>query len=544
MAASVNQGINKLLQRVAVRAEVNTASVLERTFVEVEQIANGLRRLDHQVIYGRRGTGKTHAFANLAAEVDRDNDLAIYVDLRKIGSNDGLYADSPEGVALRAAQLLIDVIESVHSDLLFKSVEDPRFEAMFPLLDDLASAATEVKVAGPVTVESQLEEEESTDHSASWSLTGKIGGAPSLVATQDSRKKSSAKAKNSNKLQRTGDEVPRLLFGRLGRTLEAAVATIAPHRVWILLDEWSNVPIELQPVLADMLRRTFFPCQGLTVKIGAVERRSRFIVRSTAATYTGLELGADTAAALNLDEYLLASESTAQAEAFFAQLFSRHICVLAEDLGASLAIPDPGVFVRTAFDEGGFKELVRASEGVPRDAINIASLAAAAAGSRAIRVRDVQHAARKYYLQDKEAGIATNPAAQNTWSRILREVVADRRSRTFLVRRNRDNTDPTILDLYDARLIHLLKAGLSTPGRPGVGYDGYAVDYGSYVHAQQEDEAGAAWGDKGRPVRFEREYPWIFRDGEPFLPDRFDEGVIFTPGKTNAIRERNRRGGF
>ena len=55
---NVNQAINRLLNRIAIRAETNTTEYLYRTFVNLEQIASGLQRVDHQVMYGRRGRVK------------------------------------------------------------------------------------------------------------------------------------------------------------------------------------------------------------------------------------------------------------------------------------------------------------------------------------------------------------------------------------------------------------------------------------------------------------------------------------------------------
>ena len=522
---SVNQAINHLLNRIILRAETSTTEFLHRTFVDIEEIASGLLRLDHQIMYGRRGTGKTHALSNLGTQLDSNGDLPVYIDLRKVGSNNGLYADSGQPLTLRATRLLIDVIEALHFQLLAKSVEDARFESMFPLLDAVVDAATAIRVEGPISLAAEAEEENSQDESMGWHM-GARAPDPNFAVGIEHGRRTSGKKRARSKIQRSGLELPRLLFGPLGRALESAAKSIYPRRIWILFDEWSGIPIELQPLLADMLRRVVFPAQGFTVKIASVERRSRFIERSDAATYVGLELGADTAAPLNLDEYLLATEAGDKAQSFFGQLLCRHIAVLAEDLGFDLPPLDPPTFLGLAFEPDAFAELVRAAEGVPRDALNIVGLAASAAGSNKIRISHIKHAARKVYLQYKETGIAGNPAAYNTWVRLQREVVVGRRSRTFLLRRNNDHNHPTILDLYDARLIHLLRPGLAAAGDPGIGYDGYSVDYGSYVHIMDEAHAAAMWDARARP--------WEYNRNEVYLPDRFDEGVIFYPGKSRS----------
>ena len=40
---------------------------------------------------------------------------------------------------------------------------------------------------------------------------------------------------------------------------------------------------------------------------------------------------------------------------------------------------------------------------------------------------------------------------------------------------------PVVKALYDLRLIHRLRAGYSSRSRPGVRYNIYALDYGTYV---------------------------------------------------------------
>jgi hypothetical protein len=268
--------------------------------------------------------------------------------------------------------------------------------------------------------------------------------------------------------------------------------------------------------------------RGYTVKIAAIERRSRFIKRTDASNYIGLELGSDTAAALDLDEYLLATEGGPSAQDFFARLLFSHLKALAEDRKIAAVPFEAGVFISMAFEERAFAELVRAAEGILRDALNIAGAAAISARSEKIRVSDIKTAARKYYLHDKETGISGNTPAQTMWRRLQSEVVAGRRSRTFLLRRDRENTNQSILDLYDARLIHLLRPGLARPNSPGVEYDGYSVDYGSYVHLLDEAHAGAMWDARSRPWEYDRD--------DVFLPDKFDESVIFIPDRVKASR--------
>jgi hypothetical protein len=516
----LTETLNDVIGQVARRAEMSDPSRLQKTFVEVEQITTGLRAIDHGILYGRRGTGKTHAFTHLTQELDQKNDLPLLLDLRRIGSNGGLYSDQDEDFSLRASQLLIDVIEDIHDHLLGVAMDDDRFSGLLESLDKLGEAATDIRVDGPVETVDEDETEAKADHQGGWDLTGK---APGNITAGIRSTKSTAKSNRKKQTQRrSGVELPKLRFGQLSRAIEGVARSIAPARIWILLDEWSSLPIDLQPVLADMLKRAFFTVPGVTIKIGAIERRSRFILRRSDANYIGIELGADTGATLNLDEHLIDVDDQRFTVDFYGRLIQKHLQVTATevDMSWNIGVAD---LKRSTFAGDAFLWLVRAAEGIPRDVINILGLAAGYARSRKIQDKDIRRAARTYYLQDKEKGIIGNRPAERMWDTLQREVVAYKRSRTFLLRRTREQMPLAILDLYDARLIHLLKQGLNTASKPGVMYDGYAVDFGSCVTILEDMELDAAWSKS--------KYPWEYasREAEVFLSDRFDEGVVFTP---------------
>ena len=85
--------INQTFMQIPKRAETNQRSTLLATFVDVGPLFTLLSTTDHQVLYGRRGTGKTHALSYLAEKQEAKGDAVAFVDLRNIGSTGGLYAD-------------------------------------------------------------------------------------------------------------------------------------------------------------------------------------------------------------------------------------------------------------------------------------------------------------------------------------------------------------------------------------------------------------------------------------------------------------------
>lgn len=75
---------------------------------------------------------------------------------------------------------------------------------------------------------------------------------------------------------RKGQERLSLNFGEIARSLRELAQSLKARRVWLLLDEWSSVPLDMQPYLGEFLVRCVTPVQAFTVKIAAIEQQTRF----------------------------------------------------------------------------------------------------------------------------------------------------------------------------------------------------------------------------------------------------------------------------
>ena len=109
----MNKEINIALLRLTKRAEMSEPQTLVGTFVDTGMLQALLTSRDHQIIYGRRGTGKTHALLYLAETKRQAGDICVYVDMRTIGSSVGIFADDTIPLAERATRLLRDTLDSV-----------------------------------------------------------------------------------------------------------------------------------------------------------------------------------------------------------------------------------------------------------------------------------------------------------------------------------------------------------------------------------------------------------------------------------------------
>jgi hypothetical protein len=109
---------NNALMRLSKRAESQDKSKLVQTFVDVGTLFTLLSRLDHQIIYGRRGTGKTHAITYLAEKRRETGDCVVYLDLRTVGSTGGIFGDTLIPLSERATRLLADTLPAFHGGMM------------------------------------------------------------------------------------------------------------------------------------------------------------------------------------------------------------------------------------------------------------------------------------------------------------------------------------------------------------------------------------------------------------------------------------------
>ena len=471
--------MNRALLLVTKRAEKQDAPELHETFVD-SGIVDVLSGVDHQVLFGRRGTGKTHAFSFLASEVSSHGDVALSVDLRTIGSADGIFGSDDASSPERASRLLVDLLGAFHDNLLNAVLEDSVLvedEAFVQKADQLLASITSVRVRGDV--EATESRAATAQASSGANLAATVGPNSSITASLTSAATDTASSTTSS--VRRGRETVALNFNDVARALRELADTLSSKRIWLLLDEWSSVPIELQPYLSEFLLRCVLPLQRFTVKIAAIEQQSTFRA-SIDGRVTGFELGADVGAPVTMDDFLVYEGHEEQARAFFSDLFTRHLgSVRDRDGNPIVDLADAAEMIRTGFaDTRAFDELVRAAEGVPRDAIYIAGSAASAASDGHITVAMVRGASRDWYQRDKSSALVNRDQSENLLSWIVQKVIREKRARAFLVSQA-DAKDPLLVALFDARVLHIIRRGYSAQDEPGIRYDVWSLDYGAYV---------------------------------------------------------------
>ena len=230
--------------------------------------------------------------------------------------------------------------------------------------------------------------------------------------------------------------------------------------------------------LADLIRRTIFPINTITVKIASIEHRSQFNFLESHGQYTGMELGADISADLNLDDFLVFENNQAKAVEFFKSLIFKHY--QSEDTSGEISSPD--------------------QLSTPRGVYATSRLRGVRTGGRGSSPRCIESDRQSSYEEFRtknsdercprgRAGLVSAGQSErypgkrdmksDLLQHIIEEIIGNRRARAFLFQSTGRNEH--IEQLFDARLLHILRKNVSSHDQPGVRYDVYKIDYGCYV---------------------------------------------------------------
>lgn len=364
--AELAKAVASILQRSEKQQDLQK---LVGTFVDVG-ILPQVDNINNQIVYGRRGTGKTHILKVLASLLRESSRNAVaYIDARTLGSTNQ-FSDPDVPLKQRCLSLFRDIFVEIHTALLNYIVYQPSTQAHLALedLNTLSRIMLEpVQRYSADTVVTRTLDSATDGASAGGSLSQKDG------ATLTAGTSSSRSAEDERTASFRVREEDKVIFPDLVNVL-TSVLKRAGARLYVLLDEWSSIPMDLQPYLAEFIKRGFLSCPDVVFKIASLEYRSNFSLRQASGSIVGFELGADISTAVDIDDYYVYDRNVQRITNAFADMLYKHIGVdLPEKyLAGKYKITSGTDLASKMFTTKiAFEELVRASEGVARDLINI-----------------------------------------------------------------------------------------------------------------------------------------------------------------------------
>lgn len=477
----------------------------EDLFVDANQLES-LDTPDWQVVFGRRGTGKTFLLKLLQEHcmetVERDRTVAIYVSTQdaKVSPHGKNASDRVRAIGFFQTflELLTDRLTGYVETLLGKpgflealsgskkrAVE--RADDLLLELLDLAQVGAPVRAFDDLTVTETASSSES--HHSELGVKGGLAASPAGVSGSLGATGGVGHQRESSTgriVESTGTTVPRysLVRDRLLKLMDL----LKIERIIVLLDEWSvldpSATTAIQPEFAELLKRAFSGTPKISIKVATNRYQTRFSNRGAGTTYRGLEMAADLFEAINLDRALLGQQELA---AFYEQLLFKRLAYLEEDMrkfdpsGTGKPVEQ---FILSIFrSRDTFLELVKGAEGVPRDfLVAFNGLAQQNKHSVATTWRTTQV---RRVLADKgvegQREIEYQSEASQLLSPCIKDVVVATRTRLFLAQRDDAMEVSSAIDeLLEKRLIHEYPSR-EFPVDLRDDYRAYLLDYGLWL---------------------------------------------------------------
>ncbi|MCT2178809.1 hypothetical protein M3F63_14325, partial [Brachybacterium muris] len=383
----------------------------------------------------------------------------------------------------RATRLVVDVLGIVHSQMLDAAFEGS-VDIQIGVLDRMLDHFQEVLVARETEQEDTRTDRSSEGSNTDLGVDWTPGRMPSMRVGTGSTSEAAREA--GVRTRQTGVVRHRIHFGGVTQSMRQAIEADEARRFWLLIDEWSSIPIELQPYLAEMLRRLFFGIPKVSVRIAAIPHRSEWRIAGDRGDYIGVEVGAELFPLLDLDEFVVfparnREEQARRSLSFFRALLFRHISTALVGMGEEPPESEDDLIGSLFTQVTSFQEVIRAAEGVPRDALSIVGRAGLRAGGSKVAVAHVREAASQLYITTKATQLNGVPVARALLDRIVGDVISGRKARAFLIKQEQ-TPHPLIQQLVDDRILHIIKRGWSGKDNPGERYDVLQIDYGCYVH--------------------------------------------------------------
>jgi energy-coupling factor transporter ATP-binding protein EcfA2 len=484
-----NQLMIRAVEKIALRAEYRDTH--NNIYIDTGQLSK-LTGDDNQIIYGRRGTGKTHLLQAYQGIV-KPGVLSVYIDLRKTQDAPLRPTGDPEIVSLtslKCFQQIILLLTESYQDYLDGLIKSSEYTArrtpdeILELLARLVDLSKGEWYPTELLEHSDEKSHEVTDSSSNGiNVKTVLSKTPSLELGFSNTDTTQSKGSSATNIKVKGEL--RLPFTKIISTLEEINDSLSLNRTVLLLDEWSSLALDLQPYLAEWIKRSFMSSPNFTIKVACIRYRSNFSFNSQ-ATKIGFEVGGDIFVGVDLDDILVFDKNKSTVSYFFARLLYNHLT----EAHSILANPEDSQsrFVNDIFSERrAFEELIKASEGIPRDFLYIFTSSFRKAQEhpqwKSVGVPAIVDAAKDFYHRDKMT--EAKPELQEIMEILVREVIKHRKVKAFLVPQ-RLSGSITLQELMTARLLHRWHIGYAAKsGEVGERFDIYAIDYGAYVDLRE-----------------------------------------------------------
>jgi len=472
--SEVVKSINKLDG--FLRAEYNT----EKNYLEYyagQEILDKVDSIKFQIIYGRRGTGKTHLLRALQEKLleTKGKSFPVYIDMRAykpmIGNDDALYY-----ALIILQEIIIEILKCVYENLdyIYSEYDGKEQELII----------NRIKKKIVIILEKFNQHFDGDSFTKIGEVAIKINEVKKLATSLMLTKMPEFLGEKGidKEIESTDERVKYISFAEISNALSELFEIIDIDRLFCLLDEWSEIPENSQYILAELIKRTFITLK-VTVKIAAIPNRTKILSENR----IGLEDGGDIFG-YSLDNRYIYELHPDNTRAFFNELLFKQLYIVAPELYGIFCSDDERrpvhKFINSFFANQALREILIASSGIPRDFLNIFIASYnnfyATSSYKHIAVADVRNATIEWYEVDKKKTVDANNNAKILLDKIIEDILVAKKRCHFLIPEKFEKMKE-LNDLIDLRVVHLRKKGISHKGNKGVVYNVYYLDYACYT---------------------------------------------------------------
>lgn len=427
-------------------------------YVDISGHLSRFKSYQHQIVFGRRGSGKSCLFVHfLHDSVTNNGTLPIYIEGDEFKRL--TYPDLLVRLLLRIFEKMPEANQKWrrwirHPNNIQRNIDDLR---------KILSQAEEANIR-------QTDGDSSEKHAELSRGAARVGGKQST----NHEKQSEFKEKKLDHLERYLSDYKEALALSLNNSKYESA--------FILVDDFYLIPRSRQPDVIDYLHR-LVRGTNFYLKIGTVRHRTT-IIRNEENTI-GVELHQDVEE-ISLDRTLEDIDTTGE-----------YLCQMLESASCNAGLDNA---INELFNPEAFHALVLASGGVPRDFLNIFVEAVSSSLSdgrdRWITPKYVWKGASRLSYRTKlnnlkEEGVSDASPLEKLYRDITIFCLKEKRKTAFLISQDQiqefPETHELIQQLMDFKLIHIIEPDTSAAsGRRGR-YEAYTLDFSLFMEPRMRN---------------------------------------------------------
>ena len=476
-----------------------------------DDILNQMTSSDHQLIWGRRGTGKTHLLKAFTQKINSDpnsKDIAFYIscdDINVMSPIDINFSNDDEKIKYLARETYIcflvslteQIIDEYNKILLeknyFLTMNRKEKQQLIKTVDNCLIELYENCTQGiPIIVDKKVTETvlESTERTkeklVEVSGEGKFSFIQkAMLAIGGKLNRKNKKLNSNNKTEESKTEkVYSFSFSKTKDTIRKLLTALNINTLYICIDElWlidKKRDLCLQPIFLDYVRQALINSPNISIKIASIREVTKLNSKASAKNNFGLQSGHDIFEIANLDTLYTERKDVIKK---YRTILAQRVNYFSENNYSENYI------INTVFkNERDFISLICLTHYIPRNFIIVLQRCLNVLNydlqHKTIHSYLVQNIVVNNYLEDKRSNLPMN---SDSLYNLINNYIDTTRKYFFLISTSQlKRLKAEIDNLVYIELIHQIPSSM-LPREIMNNYKGFYIDAGKYLHALNYD---------------------------------------------------------